>query len=242
MLLELLLIAHTANALQAGSYVEQERFPGTIAFYLPNTPNKTRCTAVHVAPKIFLTAAHCFDEYKNDGAIEFVANEMGLDKEPRIATFPRKLIRAPVIQPDYYRTDGLWGSIKRKFFGETPDLALIKTMEDIEELSIAKIEHADLHVGLPLLVGGFGPAEPSASCEASPCSIRMDSQKITGVTKREITVGASFTKGVDGGPAYAIKPGGKLTVVAINQEGSRLTIIDHAWFDANLVRLEEGRK
>jgi hypothetical protein len=71
----------------------------------------------------------------------------------------------------------------------------------------------------------------------------MDSQKITAIEKRELLVnGAAFTAGDDGGPAYAIKPGGKLSVVAINQGGSRLTAVDHAWFNANLIRLEEGRK
>lgn len=170
---------------------------------------------------------------------------MGLDKTPRTVTFSHKLVRAPVIQPDYYRTDGFWGSIKRKLFGDNPDLALIKTIEDIEELSIAKVEPLDLHVGLPLLVGGFGPGGDGApdACTLAPCPIRMDSQKITGIEKREILVnGAAFTAGDDGGPAYAIKPGGKLSVVAINQGGSRLTVVDHAWFNANLIRLEEGRK
>jgi hypothetical protein len=240
--LAIVTLTPTAHSLQGGSYVEQERFPGTIAFLLPNTPKKTRCTAVHVAPLIFLTAAHCFDDYKNDGAIEFVASEMGLDKVPRVVTFTRKLVRAPVIQPDYYRIDGLWGRLKRKFFGENPDLALIKTIEDIEELSFAKVEPVDFHVGLPLLVGGFGPPDLSGGCGSVPCSIRMDSQKVTEVTKREINISANLTSGDDGGPAYAIRPGGKLVVGAINQNGSRLTIIDHAWYDANFIRLKEGRK
>ena len=231
-----------ARALQGGEFVEQERFPGTIAFDLPNTPHKTRCTAVHVAPLIFLTAAHCFDDYKNDGAIEFVASEMGLDKASRVVTFSRKLVRAPVIHPDYYRVDGIWGQLKRKYLGENPDLALIKTIEDIEDLSMAKVDKTDLHVGFALLIGGFGAPEANGRCPIGACSIRMDSKKITEATTRELTVAATFTEGDDGGPAYAIQSGGKLAVVAINQRDSRLSRVDQAWFDSNLVRLKEGRK
>ncbi len=230
----------TALALQNGAYVEQERFPGTIAFYLSGS--KKKCTAVHVAPKIFLTAAHCFDDYRSDGKIEFVANEKGPESEPRIATFPRLLVRAPVIQPDYFREQGFFGRLKRWFSGENPDLALIKTMEDIEELAIARVEDFKVRPGLSLLVGGFGPATPDESCEAAPCSIRMDARKITKVGKHELSVDAFLTHGDDGGPAYLVRPGGKLSVVAINQGDSRLTLIDHAWFAANLERLEEGRK
>jgi|GEM_PF-4010139 len=247
-----------AHALQGGSYVAQERFPGTIAFYLPKTLTQERCTAVHVAPSIFLTAAHCFDRYEKDGSsplITFVANEMGEKNEPRIATFPRRLVRAPVIHPDYYKTDGFFGAFRNTNWGSDPDLALIKINEDIEELSIAKVAASDFHIGQTLLIGGFGPDSADKECTQTPCSIRMGAQKVTSLTARELLMSSNqmfLTGGDSGGPAYEIR-GKELVVVGINQgcdnlhrPGSgkitRLTKIDQAWYHANLERLEAGRK
>lgn len=240
----------TAQALQGGSYVEQERFPGTIAFFLSKASTQEQCTAVHVAPNIFLTAAHCFDRYEKDGSsplITFVANEMGEKSEPRIVTFARRLVRAPVIHPDYYKTDGFFGSFRNTHWGSDPDLALIKVDEDIDELSIAKIATTDYHVGQALMIGGFGPEHVGKTCAPQPCSIRMGVAKITEVTSQELLIDSDatfLTDGDAGGPAYEIR-GKNLVVVAINQSRdkvTRLTKIDQAWYRANLERLEAGRK
>ena len=254
----ILFAAGSASALQGGSYVKQERFPGTIAFYLPKTATQERCTAVQVSKNIFLTAAHCFDRYEKDGSnptIVFVANEVGEKNEPRYVQFERRLLRAPVIHPDYYTTGGFWGAFRNTQWGSNPDLALIKINEEIEGLSVASVASTNFHEGQTLLIGGFGPALAAKECLPVPCSIRMHATKITSMTAKEILMASNdvfLTGGDSGGPAYEVRAKGPI-VVAVNQgcdnlhrDGAgkitRLSKIDFAWYDANIERLEQSRK
>lgn len=245
-----------AQALQGGADSKPERFPGSIAFYLPKTATQERCTATFVAPRIFLTAAHCFDRFEKDGfspLIIFVSNEMGSDHKPVVKSQTRFLVRAPVIHPDYYK--GFWSALRNKWFGSNPDLALIKINEDLEGLTTADVAPSDFHVGLPLLIGGYGPAFADQECVSSPCPLRMGTARVSSTTSREVLLNGDslfLTGGDSGGPAYELRDG-RPVVVAVNQgcdglhkagvaKVSILSKIDFAWYRANLERLIKGRK
>ena len=266
-----LLISSEASALSGGSYVSRARFPGSIAFYLPKTLTKERCTAVQVAPSIFLTAAHCFDRFVLDGSsreIVFVSNE-DVAGVTRTNVMSRHLIAPPTIHPDYYDESGLWARFKNKNFWNNVDLALIRIDAPLDGVIDALIGATAFHAGQPLVIGGYGPSTASAECTAGPCALRMGVQLVANVSPAQAVVIETperpvfLTPGDSGGPAYELRRGNLLVVVAINQSTenlnslppgrdlpspslarvTHLTRLDHAiaWLRSNITRLKQLR-
>jgi hypothetical protein len=140
-------LASTSHALLPPSEVNVENFPSSVAFVF--TSNVSKCTAVKVAPKIFLTAAHCFIPYQNGSFIQIEKVSKGQQTLEIRTHFTHVQIHPG------YRNPGRINTIVRYLVGDLPDLALFRIADDID-VPIAKINFQDLRVGQSILVGGFG--------------------------------------------------------------------------------------
>lgn len=223
----------TANALIGGAEQSPGRYPGSINYFLPGAPE--RCSAVKIAKATFLTAAHCFDHFRDDRVV------INGDQ-------PRHIV-AHVIHPGYYRTDTLLGNLRDTNMWSNVDLAIMKLDADIAGVSVPPLATTRAHAGQLLLIGGYGPTDVTKDCYSSPCELHMAVAKVTAFSDAEILLGQIMkadpflTGGDSGGPAYDLSTR-HLVVIGINHSSdhlsdpslrktSRLTRLDLAWIRAH---------
>lgn len=262
-----LIVASQALALSGGAYVKHADFPASVAFHLPKVSTQERCTAIKVAPAIFLTAAHCFDRYFDEGKpplVVFTLNDFtDYDKPSNARQALRTIAGVPILHPSYYRITGGWNAFWNNNFWDDVDLAIFKTNADIRDIALGRLSPYKVTVGLTLTIGGFGPPNPTADCKNRPCPFRMGTQLVSSVSKvqaamQTTTASTAFLTGGDsGGPAYLMgktKSGSVYEVVGINQfvaglsnpnsgKESHITLIAPAldWINQSIHKLQTSK-
>jgi Trypsin len=264
------LLPEGAFALSGGQLVSQAQFPSSVAFVLPKTLTQERCTATKIAPSIFLTAAHCFDRYFDDGRqpqIEFYQHEISLSGVKRVKSGSRILKGLPLIHPGYYRADSFINRFRQKQFGSNTDLAVFKVDRDVTDVPVAHLTTGAPRLGQRILIGGYGVSvfdkfgeAPGSQCVPIPCALKMAPQVITDLSDAQIystsskRFSAYLLGGDSGGPAFVPTESGP-AVVGINQsvtdleiagapKTSRLTRIDvnYAWIKAAVQNLQRSAR
>lgn len=241
----LFLFAGPAFAVSHGTLVPQSKYPSSIAFKLPETSIQGQCSAVKIAPRLFLTAAHCFDHYFREGrrsTIQLFQHEKLSFTNSNLATYRRRIVGTPQIHPEYFPTSGIVNGFRSRWTAEKVDLAIFKINEDIEGVTAARLDMWDITTNDVLAIGGYGnfiapndvvslPSNPffrssssdreDGTCPGVPCPLRMARSKITQITEKQIYLAASRNYpsvnlvGDSGGPAYIDRRGFQY-VVGIN--------------------------
>lgn len=207
-------MASTSHALLPQQEVDVEDFPSSMAFVIVRGLNK--CTATKIAPKTFLTAAHCFDTYERGSEISV---EQVSRKQIKLEV--RTRITQVKVHPFY--SAGRIPKLAKTAMANLPDIAIFKTVDEIN-VPIAKVNFEKLRLAQEILVGGFG-AQGKEFCYPvlHPCSLNMAEQKIRLIknlffyTVPDQNFPHFLTEGDSGGPVYARhRATGKLEVIGIN--------------------------
>ena len=208
--------ASTSQALLPPQEVNNEEFPSSVAFVLVS--NLSKCTATKVAPKTFLTAAHCFDQFQRGSeiSIEQISHkQMKLEVRTRITQLK--------IHPFFSAHPGKINRLAKTAIAILPDVAVFTTADDVN-VPIAKLNFDRLQLAQDILVGGYG-AQGKEYCYPilHPCSLNMADQKVRFIkslffyTAPDQRFPHFLTEGDSGGPAYIRnRATGELEVVGIN--------------------------
>ena len=208
--------ASTSNALLPPQEVNVEDFPSSVALVLVR--NLSKCTATKVAPKTFLTAAHCFDNFDGDTdiSIEQISHKkLKLEVRTRITHLK--------IHPFFRENQGLISRLTKTASSSLPDLAIFKTAAEVD-VPIAKLNFERIQLAQEILVGGYG-AQGKGICYPilHPCSLNMAEQKVALIkglffyTAPDANLPHFLTEGDSGGAAYVRnQSSGELEVVGIN--------------------------
>ncbi len=206
--------ASASQALLPVQRAEVKDFPSSVGVVFVS--NLSKCTATKIAPKMFLTAAHCFDTFQrgSDVSIEQVSNNrLVLQKRTQIAQLRRHF---------FYPTDHKFEKLVDTVLALLPDVAIFKTVDDID-VPVAKMNFDRVHLAQDILVGGYG-AQGKDICYPvlHTCSLNMADQKIRLIkgyffyTVPNEAYPHYLTQGDSGGAAYIRDQNGNLEVVGVN--------------------------
>ncbi|UOF02545.1 S1 family peptidase [Bdellovibrio reynosensis] len=181
------------------------------------------CTAVLIAPRVLLSAAHCFDKDRADAKVNisviFNRNSEGLDKAIRYKAAHH------IIHPKYF---------PEKKNRQNYDIAVVLLDEDIPSsfrpVPIVSDWYGVIKLGAPVTAAGYGATSKTGS--SSPVLKRLD-VKIDQANKEAIytlrSPTNSFYFGDSGGPLF-IKQGGRLHLCGIAISNLAVTKDDfHGW-------------
>lgn len=218
-------LAATSHALLPPRPIDVNQAPSTVGIVFKDS--LAHCTAVKVAPKVFLTAAHCFQGFTGyDISLEQVS-------KGRLVREQRTQVTKLEVHFFYGNPSKLKVAL-RTAIGDVPDLAMFKTAHDID-VPAAKVSLDDVQVGQKVLIGGYGE-QGKDICHPilHPCSLNMAPQIISGIyhdlffTKPTRENPYFLTHGDSGGPAYVRNRNGELIVVGINSMETPTNIIQLA--------------
>lgn len=195
--------ASASHALLPKNEVEVHNFPSSVAFVFVRGLSK--CTATKVAPKTFLSAAHCFDNFQRGSeiSIEQISHgQMQLEVRTRISHLR--------IHDFYSKHPGAAHKLFKTAIAVLPDIAIFKTVDDVN-IPIATINFDRLELAQDIVVGGYG-AQGKQICYPilHPCSLNMADQKIRLIkslffyTVPDQRFPHFLTEGDSGGAAYTL--------------------------------------
>ncbi len=208
--------ASTSHALLPQQEVNVEDFPSSVAFVVMS--NLSKCTATKVAPKTFLTAAHCFDKFQRGSEISI---EQVSHKQLKLRV--RTQIAQLRIHPFFSKHPQQIHKLAKTVIAILPDLAIFTTADEIDA-PVAKLNYEQLQLAQDILVGGYG-AQGKDLCYPvlHPCSLNMADQKVRLIkslffyTAPDARFPHFLTEGDSGGAAYIRNQAtGELEVVGVN--------------------------
>lgn len=232
--------ADEAAALINGEVVSPAQFPATVFLV------QRKCTAAKVAPGTFLTAAHCvFDAVMKSPAL-IKGDPLTITRDPsKDPTGTTLTVTDVIMSPEWQAacTSRMCATSNVTATLDAPDVAVVKTDQDLPDVRTAAIDEKPLARGDRVIVLGYG-------CEAGVLAGRpkLDERKLkfsetaiispfraahagspitrddvqTVASSYALTAGPGFVKaraglcpGDSGGPVYRWR-GSSLVVVGVN--------------------------
>lgn len=145
--------ADEAAALIGGEVVSAAQFPATVFMV------QRRCTAAKVAPRTFLTAAHCvFDAMRRTPSLA-KDDVLTFTRDPSTDPTGKTLKVAEVIlSPEWKAACTAKPCISADITAtlDAADVAVVKTTEDLPDVKVAAIEDKPLARGDRVIVLGYG--------------------------------------------------------------------------------------
>jgi secreted trypsin-like serine protease len=145
--------ADQAAALIGGEIVSPAQFPATVFLV------QRKCTAAKVAPRVFLTAAHCVWQAISKQPTLAKGDVLGVTRDPsKDPTGTQVTVTDVLISPEWQAACTAQACVSSDITAklDAADVAIIKTETDIADVKVAPIEDRPLARGDRVIVLGYG--------------------------------------------------------------------------------------